>query len=158
MVRPGLQLFVDDESESTKPKVMEPVAGRRDAIALTSIAGVIGGSLCALAAVRQTSPLAFFVLLAASLFCTAGATNSVVISLQTLAPDRMRATLAACALLSITLLGLCVGPPVTAWIATTVSPQGQGVGVALGVLSAVVAIPCTVLFLISRGRSTEQMA
>jgi MFS family permease len=124
--------------------------GRRDAVALTSMAGVICGSSCALAAVSQSSPVAFLVLLAASLFCTAGATNSVVISLQTLAPDRMRATLAACVLLCITLLGLCVGPPLTAWIATTLSPQGQGLGAALGVLTAVVVIPCTVLFSISR--------
>lgn len=125
-------------------------AGRRDAVALTSMAGVIGGSLCALAAVLQSSPVAFFVLLATSLFCTAGATNSVVISLQTLAPDRMRATLAAGVLLCITLLGLCVGPPVTAWIATAISPQGQGLGAALGILTAGVVIPCTVLFSISR--------
>jgi MFS family permease len=124
--------------------------GRRDAVALTSMAGVIGGSLCALAAVLQSSPIAFLVLLATSLFCTAGATNSVVVSLQTLAPDRMRATLAACVLLCITLLGLCVGPPVTAWLATTISPQGQGLGAALGVLTAAVVIPCTLLFSISR--------
>jgi MFS family permease len=124
--------------------------GRRDAVALTSMAGVICGSSCALAAVLQSSPVAFLLLLATSLFCTAGATNSVVISLQTLAPDRMRATLAACVLLCITLLGLCVGPPITAWIATTISPQGQGLGAALGVLTAVVVVPCTVLFSISR--------
>ena len=62
----------------------------------------------------------------------------------------MRATLAACVLLCITLLGLCVGPPATAWIATTISPQGQGLGAALGVLTAAVVIPCTVLFSISR--------
>ena len=124
--------------------------GRGDAVALTSMAGVVGGSLCALAAVLQSSPPAFFALLAMSLFCTAGATNSVVISLQTLAPDRMRATLAACELLCITLLGLCVGPPMTAWIATTISPKGQGLGAALGILTAAVVIPCTVLFSISR--------
>ena len=128
--------------------------GRRDAVPLTSMAGVVGGSLCALAAVLQSSPPAFFVLLAMSLFCTAGATNSVIISLQTLAPDRMRATLAACVLLCITLLGLCIGPPVTAWIATTLSPQGQGLGVALGILTAGVMIPCTVLFSISRASLT----
>ena len=124
--------------------------GRPDAVALTSMAGVISGSSCALAAVLQSSPAGFLVLLAASLFCTAGATNNVVISLQTLAPDRMRATLAACVLLCITLLGLCLGPPVTAWIATTISPQGQGLGAALGVMTAGLVIPCTVIFSLSR--------
>jgi MFS family permease len=124
--------------------------GRPDAVALTSMAGVISGSLCALAAVLQSTPIAFLVLLAGSLFCTAGATNNVVISLQTLAPDRMRATLAACVLLCITLFGLCLGPPVTAWIATAISPQGQGLGMALGVLTAGLVIPCMILFSSSR--------
>ena len=49
---------------------------------------------------------------------------------------------------------LCVGPPVTAWIATAVSPEGQGLGAALGVLTAGVVIPCTVLFSISRAEFT----
>jgi MFS family permease len=124
--------------------------GRPDAVALTSMAGVIAGSSFALAAVLQSSPIAFLILLAMSLFCTAGATNNVVISLQTLAPDRMRATLAACVLLCITLLGLCIGPPLTAWIAMRISPQGQGLGAALGALTAGLVIPCTLLFSVSR--------
>jgi MFS family permease len=126
--------------------------GRRDAVALTSMAGTIGGSLCALAAVSQSSPVVFLVLLAMSLFCSAGATNTVIVSLQTLAPDRMRATLTACVLLCITLLGLCLGPPVTAWIATLISPQGQGLGAALGIMTAGVAIPCVVLFSVTRAK------
>jgi MFS family permease len=131
-------------------------AGRRDAVALTSAAGAIGGSLCALAAVSQSSPVVFFVLLAMSLFCTAGATNTVIVSLQTLAPDRMRATLTACVLLCITLLGLCLGPPVTAWIATLISPQGQGLGAALGIMTAGVVIPCVMLFSISRTKLRDE--
>ena len=130
-------------------------SGRRDAVALTSMAGAIGGSLCALAAVSQASPIGFFLLLAMSLFCSAGATNTVIVSLQTLAPDRMRATLTACVLLCITLLGLCVGPPVTAWIATVISPQGQGLGAALGIMTAGVLIPSLVLFSISRAPLTR---
>ena len=124
--------------------------GRLDAVALTSMAGAIGGSMCALAAVSQASPIGFFLLLAISLFCSAGATNTVIVSLQTLAPDRMRATLTACVLLCITLVGLCVGPPVTAWMATVISPQGQGLGSALGIMTAGVLIPSLVLFSISR--------
>jgi hypothetical protein len=34
-------------------------------------------------------------------------------------------------LICITLLGLCIGPPATAWMATVISPQGRGLGLAL---------------------------
>jgi predicted MFS family arabinose efflux permease len=124
--------------------------GRSDAIASTSTAGVIVGSLFAIAAILRTSPASFLILMAAALFCTAGATNNVIVALQIFAPDRMRATLVACLLLCITLLGLCLGPPLTALLATSISPQGHGLGAALGILTVAIAVPCTALFSISR--------
>jgi MFS family permease len=124
--------------------------GRPDAVALTSMGGVIAGSILTIVAVAQSSPIVFLILLAASLFFTAGATNNVVVAVQTLAPNRMRATLVAGVLICITLLGLCIGPPATAWMATAISPQGHGLGLALRALTIATAIPCTMLFALGR--------
>jgi MFS family permease len=126
-------------------------AGRTDAVALTSLAGLGLGTIAAVLAPLQASGVAFLVLQGLSSFCLIGATNNVLVALQTLAPPRMRATLVALLLMCITLLGLGVGPTATALISGLVNPQGASLGLALSLLAPLIAVPAFAFLLWCRG-------
>ena len=129
-----------------------PRSGRRtDAVALTSLAGLGLGTIAAVLAPLQASGVAFLVLQGLSSFCLIGATNNVLVALQTLAPPRMRATLVALLLMCITLLGLGVGPTATALISGLVNPQGASLGLALSLLAPLIAVPAFAFLLWCRG-------
>ncbi len=130
--------------------------GRRDAVALGSMACVaVGGSL-AVAAPLQSSAIAFLAIHAASAFCLVGAANNVVVALQSLAPGRMRATFVALLLMCITLLGLGIGPPAAAAISAALDPEGQALGSALAILAPAVGLPALLLFAWSRQGFLDQ--
>jgi MFS family permease len=122
-------------------------SGQSRAVALTSMAAVaVGGGLAALAPL-QGDPMMFLLLFAGASFCLTGASNNVLVALQVMAPERMRATFVALLLMCITLLGLGIGPSVTALISSRLDPGGGGLAVALALLSPLVAVPAFLLML-----------
>ncbi len=124
--------------------------GRIDAVPLVSILALLAGVAAAVAAPLQASPWAFLALQAAASFCLFGATSNVFIALQTLPPDRMRATLVAVLLLCVTLLGLGIGPPATALLSSALNPTGGALGPALAILAPVIGVPALLLMMASR--------
>jgi hypothetical protein len=93
--------------------------------------------------------MGFFCVMGATFFCTSGATNNILVGMQTLAPADMRATLVALAVLASTLFGLCIGPPLSAVIATHAGGVAR-LDIGVATLAAVVIIPCIVLLAWSR--------
>lgn len=127
--------------------------GREDGTVLVCIAGLAIGAGLAVAGPLQTSPYAFLGLAALASFCLTGVSNNVLVAMQLVAPARMRATLVALLLMSITLLGLGIGPAGVAMISTRFPAGGLGLG--LSVLAGAVAVPAVLLLLWSRGRYAQ---
>ena len=124
--------------------------GVKDAVAVTSIGALVLGVCLAVPAPLQANPYAFLVLKAMASFCLAGGTNNVLVALQTLAPQRMRATLVALLLMCITLLGLGIGPTAAAIASSQLNPDGKSLGLALAVLAPCIGLPSLLLLLWSR--------
>jgi len=130
--------------------------GRRDAIALSSMICVALGGSFAVAAPLQSSATTFLVFHACGAFFLVGAANNVIVSLQTLAPGRMRATFVALVLMCITLLGLGIGPTAAAAISSSLDPAGGALGPALSMLAPAVCLPAFLLFHASRRGFLDQ--
>lgn len=78
-----------------------------------------------------TSPWLFIALSAGGLMASMGSANNILVGLQVLAPQSMRATMAAAVLVCVTTLALGIGPPGAAafsqYIGTAVvNPLGLG--------------------------------
>jgi MFS family permease len=125
--------------------------GRQDAVILTTMGGLLIGSILAFLAPLQSNAWGFVVLFAGALFFMVGGTNNVLISLQHLTPDRMRATIVGLLLMSISLLGLGIGPVLVALISSALDASGMALGEALSALAPIIALPALVLLGISRG-------
>jgi hypothetical protein len=97
-------------------------------------------------------------LFAGSIFFMVGGTNNVLISLQHLTPDRMRATIVGLLLMSISLLGLGIGPVLVALISSTLDASGMALGEALSALAPIIALPALVMLGISRGGTRPVLA
>ena len=124
--------------------------GRADGTVLVCIGGLIVGGLCAAAAPLQASVWGFLALNAVASFCLVGVANNVVISMQAVAPARMRATLVAGLLMCITLLGLGLGPAAVALISARLSPAGDALGPGLAIVAAAMTPPALLLLLWAR--------
>lgn len=131
--------------------------GRRDAVALTSMACIGVGGVFATVAPLQSSAPVFLALHALSGFCLVGAANNVIVAQQGLAPPRMRATFVALLLMCITLLGLGIGPTAAAAISSSLDPGGQALGRALAILAPAIGLPALLLFAWSRRGFLDQM-
>jgi hypothetical protein len=127
-------------------------------VILASLSLLVVGALCAVAAPLQSRVEAFLALNAAASFCLVGVANNVVVSMQLVAPPRMRATLVAAVLMCITLLGLGLGPAVVAVISARLSPGGQALGPGLAILAAGISVPAFGLLLWARGRFAQLRA
>jgi MFS family permease len=125
--------------------------GQTQAVALTSMGAVVLGGGLASAAPLQADPNVFLLLYAGASFCLTGAANNVVVALQVLAPERMRATFVALLLMCITLLGLGVGPSVTALISSRLDATGGSLNAALAILAPLVSVPAFLLLFWSLG-------
>lgn len=113
--------------------------GTLAAVRLSAIAAF--ASLAALATSAASPHLMPFLLLSAlGLMLLSGATNNILAALQNLVPTHMRATFASLCLLSITVLGLGIGPPLFAVIKALL-PANLNPGTAIAVLSAMTALP-----------------
>lgn len=136
-------------------------AGDKAAVATTSIGALALGTALAVVAPLQNDPYLFLVVKAAASFCLVGASNNVLVALQALAPDRMRATLVALLLMSVTLLGLGIGPTATALASTHLNPDGGSLSLALAAIAPAIGIPALILLMTSRPalrRKTLEMA
>jgi MFS family permease len=125
--------------------------GRRDAIVLTSLGGLVVGAISVVIALLQSSVGLYIAFSAVGLLCLVSATNNILISLQFLAPDRMRATLVALYLMCITLFGLGIGPAFVGYVSTLVHSHADGLPIGLGVLTVLVFAVSTVLLSYCRG-------
>lgn len=125
--------------------------GQAQAVGLTSMAAAAVGGGLACAAPLQADPRAFLLIFAAASFCLTGAANNVLVAMQVLAPERMRATFVALLLMCITLLGLGAGPSVTALISSLLDPGGGDLNLALALLAPIVAVPSILLLFWSLG-------
>jgi MFS family permease len=104
----------------------------------------------------QSNVAAFLVLYACGLFGLSGAANNVIVAQQALAPARMRATFVALLLMSITLLGLAIGPTAAAAISSALDPRGKALGLALALIAPAIGVPAVLLFAWSRRALLDQ--
>ena len=115
--------------------------GRMDAVAFASMAGLAIGTVLAAIAPLLDRAAMFLAVKAVASFCLVGGANNVLVAMQLLAPDRMRATLVALLLMSITFLGLGGGPTAAAVISSSIDASGQALGPALALLAVMVGGP-----------------
>lgn len=92
------------------------------------------------AAIAATHLFLFLLFTGLGLMMLSGATNNILVSFQHLVPAHMRATFAALCLLSITLLGLGIGPPAFALINASL-PPGTRTGAAMLVIAFMALAP-----------------
>lgn len=120
--------------------------GVKGAIAMTGgFSAVLAAVSISLSAFVQDPPL-FVALTALGLFLLTGTTTAVLASFQLLVPGRMRATMSALCLMSITLLGLGIGP--TTLGATTGSSLADALpGIGIAAVALVGALPGGILLL-----------
>lgn len=120
------------------------------AIALASLMGLTAGACLAAVAPLVPNPYVYLVVHAVASFCLIGAANNVLVSLQILAPARMRATMVALLLMCFTLFGLGVGPAAAALLSSLLASDGGSLGQALAMLAPLVGGPAFLLLFWSR--------
>ncbi len=102
-------------------------------------------AIVAIGSASQAASLAGFIMLSGlGLMLLSGAGNNILVAFQQLAPANMRATFAALCLLSITLLGLGIGPPLFAVFKASLGEAGQS-GFAMPLLALVAGLPAALL-------------
>jgi MFS family permease len=132
--------------------------GRPDALVIaTVIASAIGCSAAGLAALAPTAPLALCGL-AVMIFSLSGCSNLAVISVQFIAPGRMRATAIALLFMCTTMIGLGLGPPIVAWLGSSVFAQSGGLGAAIALVAAITLPVSVALILWARKPYVTQIA
>ena len=89
--------------------------------ALVPMFGAVAGSLLIAAAPFCRSPVYFLCAYALGAFLLIGASNSIIIILQQIAPPAFRATMTALSLICISSIGFGAGPPIVAVIARAAS-------------------------------------
>lgn len=129
------------------PIVIRHVAERHTkwAARLTAIASAIGALLIATAVTLPTLSgfLAFSV---TGNFLLIGASNAVLILIQSIAPSSMRATFTALILICISSVGLGLGPPAVAIIAQAMGQGPNALGTGLLVVALIGFLLTTTLF------------
>jgi hypothetical protein len=120
--------------------------GVRAALPLSGgFAALVGAAAIAAASLMPTA-LPFVLFTAAGLFLLTGTTTAVLASFQLLVPGRMRATMSALCLMSITLLGLGIGPTTLgAFTGSALAATMPGIGIAA--VALIGALPGALLLL-----------
>src|SRR5439155_11912345 len=85
-----------------------------------------------------------------------GGTTNIIVSMQEVAPARMRATFVALLFMIIGLIGLGIGPVGVPLIAAWLSPTGGRLGEAIAGLSIIMVVPSLLLLAWVRRRYAEQ--
>ncbi len=124
--------------------------GRRDGYPIVFIGSMIILAMSSVAACMQPSWQGFLAFYAIASTMTAACSNSALASLQLVVPGHIRATVTACYLLFLNLIGLGIGPAAAAWFAQTPLAMGTGLSGGLAVLATLAAVPSVLLLLNGR--------
>jgi hypothetical protein len=120
-----------------------------------SVVAAVGGVILIIGYL-QSDATTFLLLFAAGALLIIGLSSDGIISIQMLAPDRMRATLVAAVVFLNILVGLGVGPAGTAAVMANAPLQYQSLNVALAVM-AVMGTICSALFFAIVGLSFSKV-
>ncbi|WP_232492437.1 MFS transporter [Novosphingobium kaempferiae] len=112
-------------------------AGHHDGFILVSAAMVLLGMLTAILAAMQSSASALLTIYFFTSMFLSGCSNTCITSIQIVSPARMRGTVVATYMLLISMAGLGIGPPLTAWLSTnffygSIGPALALVAIAVG--------------------------
>lgn len=122
--------------------------GVRAAIALCGGFAALTAAVSISAASFMPTAIPFVLFTAFGLFLLTGTTAAVLASFQLLVPGRMRATMSALCLMSITLLGLGIGPTTLgAMTGSSLAETYPGIGIAA--VALVGALPGAILLLLA---------
>lgn len=122
--------------------------GRKDGYLLVPVTSMFMGILAAVLAVAQGRAAALLLIYCFASFFLCMCSNTCLASLQILTPARMRGTLVATYLLVISMAGLGVGPPLTAWLSENF--YDGDLALALFTMAPVVGLPIVAVQLWSR--------
>jgi MFS family permease len=133
------------------PYLVDRLQGRLGAAIISRLSAA--SALLAVAAIGTASAVStlpvFLGVTGLGLMLLTGAANNILVAFQTLVPAHMRATFTASCLLSITLLGLGVGPPAFAAI-RALAPGAQDHAALILCLAA--ALPAALLLEFASGQ------
>jgi len=135
--------------------------GIPSAFGITSLGSVIAGALFAMTALLQSDGGTLILLLGAGLFLIVGATSNIVVSTQEIIPQDRRALAVAVLLLSITALGLGLGPYGAAFISSLLPEAVSQMRYAMLITFAIagtLSSACFVLSMFHRARANDQTA
>lgn len=130
--------------------------GRRDGLVLAALAASVLGCVSGcLAALMPSAELAVFAL-GIMIFALSGCSNVIVISNQFTVPSRLRATAIAIMFMCTILIGLGIGPPLVAWLASQFFTGETGLAPALAAVAISMLIPSVACLLLARRDYTQQ--
>lgn len=124
--------------------------GRRDAVVLVCFAFVAIGALFAAAAPFAPNPVLFVLSAGMGNLLLTGAGNNVLVSLQVVTPPGRIAVLTACVLMATSLIGLGLGPLITALVSVRFADPRVGLGAGLTAIALLAAVPAAVIFAAAR--------
>jgi MFS family permease len=125
--------------------------GRKSALAMVPFTAVAIATMVLAAAPVQRDATLLLTAYVIGHFCLLGANATVMVAMQRLAPDDMRATLIAATLLVSSSLGLGIGPVLVAWLADTGSGVDQ-FDTALSTVAILGGVLCLVTFILASRR------
>lgn len=125
---------------------------RQDAVVLIGVVcAAISGIFC-VAAVLQSTPVAFVICAFIGLFFSVGGASFAIASLHMFVPPRMRATMVALMLICLTTLALGVAPPLAGGIAAYFGEDEFALGIGMGSVAAIGSSLAIVMLLAARPR------
>jgi hypothetical protein len=140
------------------PVLTDRFGGRWGQVAAARFSGCAAiAAVLSLSLAATSGRLALFLGLSSlGLMLLTGAANNILASLQRLVPARMRATFASFCLLSITLVGLGIGPPLLAALRSNLTWL-PGPGPAIAALALLTALPAGWLLLTAVDRTSARL-
>jgi len=142
----------------TGPRIAERLmrAGHSDGFILVSASMVLFGTLTAILAAMQSSAGALLTIYFFTSTFLSGCSNTCITSIQIVSPARMRGTVVATYMLLISMAGLGIGPPLTAWLSTGFF-DGR-IGPALALVSIAIGVPTLATQIWSRRGYRQRIA
>ncbi|MEZ5986086.1 MAG: MFS transporter [Hyphomonas sp.] len=125
-------------------------SGRRDGLIIAAVIASLAGCAAAVAAPIASNATLALASVAIMIFALSGCSNLAVVSVQFIAPGKVRATAIALLFMCTTMLGLGLGPPVVAVFANSVFTGESSLGPALSLLAGLTMPVSACLILWSR--------
>lgn len=123
--------------------------GRLSALATIPLAAIFIGAVAYSVAPLQPAVPILFALVVVGTFASLGSNSVILVAMQRLAPDNMRATMVATTLLVSSALGLGAGPVAVAYLANQLSTP-PSFDVAMCILAGAAGLASVILFLLAR--------